>query len=363
MDKLVFLLAGYLATKIVAPRLFVIDVAYIALVAYITYGVSPVSAILSLPFFLGVAMVGRGRFVSEAGTASALAITGIYLMAQEAAYLKALGFAVATISPAVLLPTLGDRGSLEGLLRYLVISTAANAFMVIGLATRPVYTDFGNFFITLALAVELGTVPMFMWLVDVYTRSSPAGLVALASLPKLAVGFALLYIAPQPPAAVMSVVGALSMLVGNLGALTSRDLRKVFAYSTVAHAGFAFFAYPLDPRVAFWLIYVDTMGKMALFYNLDRGSSRWAAVLLTLNQVGIPPILGFWPKLYLLAHTAASLGLLPAAYVLANIVLTAPYYFRVMMSLPDGAAHFPKVTATMLATLGVLAPLWFLYLS
>ncbi|MFN3803761.1 MAG: proton-conducting transporter membrane subunit [Pyrobaculum sp.] len=363
MDKLVFFLAGYLAIKLAAPRLFVLDVVYIALVAYILHGQSPISVILSLPFLLGVAMVGRGRFVPEAGTASVLAITGVYLMAQDAAYLKALGFAVATISPAVLLPTLGDRGSLEGLFRYLIMSTVANALMVIGLATRPVYIDFGNFFITLALAVELGAAPVFMWLVDVYTRSSPAGLVALASLPKLAAGFALLYIAPQPPAAVLYVVGALSMLVGNLGALTSRDLRKVLAYSTVAHAGFALFAYPLDPRVAFWLIYADAMGKMALFYNLDRGSSRWTAVLLALNQVGIPPILGFWPKLYLLAYTAASLGPLPAVYVLANIVLTAPYYFRVMMSLPDGTALFPKVTATTLAAVGVLAPLWFLYLS
>lgn len=362
MDSIAILLAVYLAIKILIPRLYVLDVFYIAIISYLLHGIST-AVILIIPFLFGVVMLSRGKFVSEAGTASALAITGVYLMTQDPSYLKAVGFALATLSPAVLLPTLGDRGSLEGLFRYLVISTIANAFIITGLALRPIYGDFGNFLILLAIATELGAVPMFLWLIDVYGRSSPAGLVALASLPKLGVGFALIYITPEAPPVVLYTLGALSMLVGNLGALTSQDLRKVLAYSTVAHAGFALFAYPLNLYIALLLIYADAMGKMGLFYHLDRGSTRWSAITLAIHQIGIPPMLGFWPKLYLLIYTATSLGLIAAAYVLVNIVLSAPYYFRVMTTLPEGTAYFPKTVSIALATLGVLAPLWLLYLS
>ncbi len=361
MDSIALVLAVYLAVKILTPRLWVLDVFYIALVLYLLF--NAVAVIFAVPFLLGIVMLSRGKFTTDAGTASALAATGVFFMAQDPSYLKAVGFALATLSPAVLLPTLGDRGSLEGLFRYLVISTIANAFVVTGLALRPVYGDLGNFLILLAIATELGAVPMFLWLVDVYGRSSPAGLVALASLPKLGAGFALVNMTPQAPHVVWYALGALSMLVGNLGALTSQDLRKVFAYSTVAHAGYALFAYPLNPNVALLLIYADALGKMGLFYHLDRGSPQWSAIALAVHQIGIPPMLGFWPKLYLLIYAAASLGLAAAVYILANIVMSVPYYFRVMATLPGGTASFPKSVSLAVVALGVSAPLWLLYLS
>ncbi len=361
MDIVIYITI-YIILKILVKKSWPIDFVYIALVAYLLYGPSLHTVVLALPFLLGVVMLSRGKLIYEAGTASAIAFTGVYLMAQEPAYMKALGFAMASIAPAALLPTLGDRGSLEGLFRYLIISTAANGFMITGLALRDMYPDFGNFFISLAIAIELGAVPMFLWVVDVYSRSAAAGLAALASLPKLAAAYAFVFIKPAGPDLVFYTIGALSMIVGNLGALTSHDLRKVFAYSTVAHAGFALFAYPLSQWLAFLLVFADVLGKMALFNHLDKGSARWGAAVLVSNQIGIPPVLGFWPKLYLIVYTAVTLGTAAAIYILINIVLTVPYYFRAMSSLPPGQAMFPKVAASLLVFIGVIAPLWISYL-
>lgn len=362
METVIYIFAAYLLAKILYSRLWPLDVVYISVVAYFLYGLNPYAAALALPFFLGVAMLSRGKLTQEAGTASAVAITGIYLMAQDPVYMKALGFAMASLAPAVLLPTLSDRGSLEGLFRYLIISAASNSFIISGLVLRGLYPDFGNFLITLGIATELGAVPMFLWVVDVYSRSAAAGLAALASLPKLAAAYAFVFIRPEAPHLVFYVIGGLSMLIGNLGALTSYDLRRVFAYSTVAHAGFALFAYPLNSWLAFLLVFADALGKMALFYHLDRGSSRWGAAVLVSNQIGIPPVLGFWPKLYLVIYVAAALGPAAAIYVLLNIVMSVPYYFRAMSSLPPGASVFPKATAVALSVLGAAAPLWIIYL-
>jgi len=353
-------------TAYVVVRLFLrgawpLDVVYIsALAVYKAAGGWPptLAAVYTLPYLLGVAMVTQGKLAKEAGMAAAVSYTGVLLIATGVAHLQLLGFAMATLAPAALLPTMGDRGSLEGLFRYLVISSIAVSFMAVGLATRPDYPEFGDFFIFMAVAAELGAVPLHLWVPDVYGRSRPAGLAALASLPKLAAGFALLYVRPEVGALAAYGLGALSMLVGNLGALTSGDLRRVLAYSTVAHAGFALFAYPLSPQVALLLIMADALGKMALFNHLEAGSGRWAAYLLAMNQIGVPPALGFWPKLYLLLLAAYTLGPHVGVYLLANIALSVPYYFRVARDLPSGVGPVAAAIAVVLTAASAGAPLW-----
>jgi len=156
-------------------------------------------------------------------------------------------------------------------------------------------------------------------------------------------------------------LGALSMLIGNLGALTSTDLRRILAYSTVAHSGFAVFIYPLQPEVALALVLADAFGKLGLFYAMYAGTSPWAAKTLAIHQIGLPPLFGFWPKMLLVLITAERLGWGPALYVLANVVMVAPYYFRLMDQLPASRSGVPPLVAAVVVALGVVAPLWFIY--
>jgi len=356
----------YILTLYFAARLLIgfsrwslaADAAFIAYVGWALWGATPL-ALLALPFYLGIAAVGGGVFRYYAGLASALTLSGVYLMFQQAPYLKAFGFVLAILSPAALLSTVRDRGSLEGVFRYLVISAFASAFLFIGMGQRG--SPLGEVFLLLAVALELGVVPMFLWVPDVYGRAHPAGLAILASLPKLSAAFALLAIKPAPPAALPLALGALSMLIGNLGALTSADLRRVLAYSTVAHSGFALFAYSLSPEVALTLVLADALGKLGLFYALAAGGPAWSNRVLAIHQIGLPPFFGFWPKMLLVLVTAERLGWAPALYVLANIVLVAPYYFRLMDSMPVGRSGMPPLVAAVVVALGVVAPLWFIY--
>ncbi|MEZ0319834.1 MAG: proton-conducting transporter membrane subunit [Pyrobaculum sp.] len=357
MDLLVALLvAGYAALRVVV-RFVYVDLVYISALAYLAYSLGRLDlAAFSSVYILATVMVAKGKFTGQAGMASALSYTGAILISSGLPHLQALGFAMATMAPALLLVTEADRGSLEGLFRYLVISTVVTNFLIIGLSTRG--GTFGEFFILMAVIAEMGAAPLYVWVVDVYGRSSPAGLAALASLPKLAAGFVLMYVAPELPPAAFYAVGAVSMLLGNLGALTSGDLRRVLAYSTVAHAGFALFAYPLSPAVSVLLILADAVGKMALFSHLSAGSARWPAVVMAMNQIGIPPALGFWPKLLIIVLTAQHLGPVAAAYLLGNVVLSVPYYFRVARDLPEGALRFPAAVAVFTTVAGAAAPLW-----
>ncbi len=361
VDYVHFILATYFAARVLAGFkrwLLAADVTYITFISIYMWSTTPLLA-LALPFFLGVGAVGVGVFSNYAGLASALSIYGIYLMFQPEPHLQALGFVLAILSPAALLPTARDRGSLEGLFRYLVISAFASAFLFIGLGHRG--SPLGEVFLLLAVALELGVAPMFLWVPDVYGRSHPAGLAILASLPKLSAAFALLAFRPAPPATLAFVLGGLSMAVGNLGALTSVDLRRILAYSTVAHSGFAVFIYPLHPEVALALVLADAFGKLGLFYAMATGAPTWVGKTLAIHQIGLPPLFGFWPKMLLVLITAERLGWGPALYVLVNVVLVAPYYFRLMDQLPTGRSALPVLVAATVVSLGVVAPLWLIY--
>ncbi|AET33527.1 proton-conducting transporter membrane subunit [Pyrobaculum ferrireducens] len=359
MDPLIYILPAYIIARLYIPRASLLDAAYIAALAIWTAKTNILLTLLAIPYILAVFVLDRGKLAPYAGFASAVSYTGIYLIAagQEAPHIAALGFVMAAAAPATLLPVLDDEGSLGGLFRYLLISAISTSMLISGLALRGTWGDVGNMLLFLAIATELGAVPMYMWVVDVYGRSSPAGLALLASLPKIAAAAALVYLKPAVPQAVSLAVGALSMLIGNLGALTSHDLRRVLAYSTVAHSGFALFAYVLSPGLALALVFADAVGKMALFRQLDGGGSRWEALLLVMNQIGIPPVLGFWPKLYLLLAATHVLGTAAGLFVLANIVMSVPYYIRVFHTLPGGVLGFLHAAVVILA-LGLVPFAW-----
>ncbi len=359
--EVIYILAVYLAARLLigfSRWSLAADAVFITYISWALWGATPL-ALLALPFYLGIAAVGSGVFRYYAGLASALSLSGVYLMFQQELYLKAFGFVLAILATAALLPTVRDRGSLEGFFRFLVISAFASAFLFIGMGQRG--SLLGEAFLLLAIALELGVAPMFLWVPDVYGRAHPAGLAILASLPKLSAAFAFLAIKPAPPAALPLALGVLSMLIGNLGALTSADLRRILAYSTVAHSGFAIFAYPLNPEVALALVLADAFGKLGLFYAMATGASVWSNRALAIHQIGLPPLFGFWPKMLLILITAEKLGFAPALYVLVNVALVAPYYFRLMDQMPVGRSEVPLLVAAIVVALGVVAPLWFIY--
>jgi len=132
----------YILTLYFAARLLIgfsrwslaADAAFITYICWALWGATPLT-LLALPFYLGIAAVGGGVFRYYAGLASALSLSGVYLMFQQAPYLKAFGFVLAILSPAALLSTARAEGALRGF-RYLVISAFASAFLFIGIGQR-----------------------------------------------------------------------------------------------------------------------------------------------------------------------------------------------------------------------------------
>ncbi len=200
--------------------------------------------------------------------------------------------------------------------------------------------------IAIGLGFKIAAAPLHFWAPDVYEAAPAPSAAFIASTSKIASFFLLFQIAAIAllPAAgsaalrhpargwvpVLAILSVASMLVGNLGALRQLSLRRLVAYSAVAHAGYmliAICAHTPDSLSAL-LYYVVTyaLGTVGLFAVIScveedsssdllpalAGLSRRSPVLagalaiFILSLAGIPPLAGFFAKFYLFAAALQS---------------------------------------------------------
>lgn len=277
------------------------------------------------------------------------------------------------------------RQALEAGIKYLILASASAGFLLFGMAL--IYADRGTLSFSsilnlsldgsslalllpgIALSVtgigfKLGVVPFHLWTPDVY-QGAPAPVAAfVATTSKTAVaGLLLRYLlaGTQQSRAVfflLSVMAVASMCAGNLLALRQDNVKRVLAYSSIAHFGYilvaflagstitaaaiAFYlvAYTVTLLAAFGIVTVlstpeddaeDLEEYRGLFWRRPVLASVFTAVLLSL--AGIPATMGFVGKFYILASGAnASAWPLMIVLVLTSVIGLF-YYLRIVVTL------------------------------
>jgi NADH-quinone oxidoreductase subunit N len=267
---------------------------------------------------------------------------------------------------------------------------------------------FGVVFIVAGLGFKLGAVPFHMWVPDVYHGAPTAVTVMIGSVPKLAaLAFVLRLLveglgAPALLAEwqnMLAILALLSMAVGNVTAIAQTNLKRMLAYSTIAHMGFMLlgilagtkegYSAAMFYAVVYALMSLGAFGMILLlsregfeadslddFKGLNQ-RDRWYAFLMLLlmfSLAGLPIMLGFWAKLAVLqAAFAAGYTVLVVAAVILSLI-GAFYYLRVikLMYFDDpvdsapiaaGADQRVLITANGLAVLILgIVPGWLLAL-
>jgi NADH-quinone oxidoreductase subunit N len=206
-------------------------------------------------------------------------------------------------------------------------------------------------------------VPFHMWTPDVY-HGSPTPVSGFMSVGAKAAGFAALLrvfftifpsLAPQL-VPIIAVLAALTMVLGNVVAVSQSNIKRMLAYSSIAHAGyltmalvafgknslasivFYLFSYALTSLGAWAVVTAveqpDGKGsEIEHFAGLGKKSPLLAATMAVfmLTFIGIPPMLGFWGKLYLF-RTALEAGYLWLVILgLLTSLVSAWYYLRVIV--------------------------------
>ena len=323
-----------------------------------------------------------------------------------------------------------DRRSGEAALKYLIYGGVASGAMIygmswiFGLTGSMSYSGIAQgiaglgpesrsalylaFVLVLAgFGYKIAVVPFHMWAPDVYT-GAPLPVTAFLAVGSKAAGFAILLrffyfgvlprgamaIAAIPLVPLGSVICLVTMTLGNLAALSQTNMKRLLAYSSISHAGYAFLGfvafaqngvqavlvylvvYYVMNLGAFWvvLLILNETGRedMEAYRGLAWRGGAVPAVALTVflaSLAGLPPMAGFIGKLYVFAAGIESkLYLLVLAGAL-NSVISLYYYWRIVRTmfldmplLHDAPVRVSAGGAGVLAVLSVVTVvlgLWF----
>jgi NADH-quinone oxidoreductase subunit N len=273
--------------------------------------------------------------------------------------------------------------STEAGLKYFVLSALSSGILLYGITLVYGYTGhtgfdaiasaltgaerqlglvFGLVLVLAGVAFKISAVPFHMWTPDVYEGAPTPVTAFFASAPKMAAMALMVRVTMTPfqPIGpdwqqIIVFVSIGSMALGSFAAIGQRNIKRMMAYSSIGHIGFALVGLAANTEAGirgvaiYMLIYlVMTLGTFAFILAMRRkdgnveqigdltglaGTNPMMATVLTLlmfSLAGIPPLAGFWAKWYVfLAAINAGLYGLAVIGVLMSVV-AAYYYLRII---------------------------------
>ena len=233
---------------------------------------------------------------------------------------------------------------------------------VVGLEDRNMVLILGLVFVIVGIAFKLGAVPFHMWVPDVYEGAPTSVTLFIGSAPKIAAFGMLMRLLVDGLSGMQAdwtsmlvILSVLSMGVGNIIAIAQTNLKRMLAYSTIAHVGFLFLGITAGSSAGysasmFYIIVYAFMslGAFAMIVLLGRSGfeadriedfkglndrNPWYAFLmliLMMSMAGVPPFLGFWAKWSVLREVVAAEMTWLAVVAVVFSIIGAFYYLRVI---------------------------------
>ncbi|ORE95851.1 NADH:ubiquinone oxidoreductase subunit N [Stappia sp. 22II-S9-Z10] len=257
---------------------------------------------------------------------------------------------------------------------------------------------FGLVFVMAGLAFKVSAVPFHMWTPDVYEGAPSPVTAFLAAAPKvaaMALFTRVVFSAFEPISTdwqqIVIFLSIMSMVLGAFAAIGQTNIKRLMAYSSIGHMGYALVGLAAgSPEgvtgvVVYMTIYmITTLGTFACILGMRRAdegmvedisdlaglvrTKPWMAAAFTLllfSLAGIPPLVGFFAKFYVFL-AAVKADLIPLAIIgVLSSAVSAFYYLRVIkiMMFDDPRDRFEPMAGelrTVLAVAGAFSLLFFL---
>jgi NADH-quinone oxidoreductase subunit N len=342
-----------------------------------------VTLLISLDYFEGNASHSGEYFALIAFSA-----VGMMLMTCATELLVVfVGLEISSISTYIMCGfRKGSAAGAESSIKYFLLGSFATAFFLYGIAlafgatgstsiaaiaqglsttTTPRLAFLALAMILIGLGFKVSAAPFHVWTPDVY-QGAPSPVVGFMSTAPKAAAFAVLlritFSAFGPMehrwAVLMWVLAALSMTIGNLGALLQRDVKRMLAYSSIAHAGYILVAFTAlhSDGIAAACFYTATYAAMQVGafavvtqvtgYNeqirttddytglgLRRPILAAFLALFLISLIGIPFTGGFFGKFYVFSATIHANNVWLAVIGLLNSGVACFYYLRLLVAL------------------------------
>ena len=295
-----------------------------------------------------------------------------------------LGLELMTLSTYAMVASHRDSSEAsEAAMKYFVMGAVASAFMLFGMSlvyggaatleigqiadamvdSPSLLFGMGLVFMVSGIAFKLGAVPFHMWIPDVYQGAPTSVTAYIGSIPKVAAfGMVMRILVEALPGLednwmlMLIMLSVLSMALGNITAIVQSNIKRLLAYSAIAHIGYfllgmiAGTADGYSASMFYILVYaLTTIAGFGMIIFMSRAGyecdtlddfkglwqrSPWYALMMLMtimSMAGVPPFVGFWPKLeVIMAVINADKGLVWLA-ILAMVfsIIGAFVYLRI----------------------------------
>ncbi|GJM04302.1 MAG: NADH-quinone oxidoreductase subunit N [marine bacterium B5-7] len=314
------------------------------------------------------------------------AVLGMMIMASAYSLLSVyLGLELLSLSLYAMVAMQRDsKTAPEAAMKYFVLGAIASGMLLYGISmiygltgsldlltiaerinvddANHMYLVYGMIFLIIGIAFKLGAAPFHMWVPDVYQGAPTSVTLFISTAPKLAafaMAMRVLVDGLMPLVSdwqsILMILAVLSMATGNIIAIAQTNMKRMLAYSTIAHVGFLFlgliagttsgFSGSMFYIISYALMSLGAFGMIILlgrsgfeadmlddFKGLSDRSPWFAFVMLCImfSMAGVPPFLGFWSKWFVLKELVASGFVELAAIAVLFSIIGAYYYLRII---------------------------------
>ncbi len=354
-------------------------------------------------------LIGRNLFQGEFFVLVLFALLGMMVMISAHHFLVLyLGLEILSLSLYALVALHRDSAvATEAAMKYFVLGALASGMLLYGISMlygatgaldietmartlregveAPMVVVLGLVFVVAGLAFKLGAAPFHMWVPDVYQGAPTPVTLFIGTAPKLAsFAFAMRLLAEalQPLLAdwrdMLMILAILSMLVGNVAAIAQTNIKRMLAYSAIAHMGFMLLGIlsgtinGYSSAMFYVLTYVAMgLGSFGIILLLARegfeaenledfkglnARNPWYAFLMLLfmfSLAGIPPTVGFYAKLSVL-EAVVKIGHTWLAVVAVLLSLVGAFYYLRIVKLMYFDAPVDQAPVAPQADVGLL---------
>jgi len=350
-----------------------------------------------------------------------LALTGVYAASMSGNILTLLSaWVLSSIASYTVVALAKDPSSAEGAAKYAIMGSASSTLLFLGVTLFFAITGglavngtltlnieqvvlAATVFLLASIGFKMGVFPFQGWLPDTYGGSHPSLIALVSGVAKCLAIVTLLKFSYLLSSAcqywlpLIALLSILTMFYGNLGALVQESAQRLLAYSSIAHAGYLLVGFaalsPLKGMVREWALAglamhfaAYSIGKAGVFLALTviRGeggvkledlkglgkADPWLAgsfTVLLLSLMGMPPLIGFWGKLFLFASVVFATPWL-TLIALLNTAISVAYYVRIIKAMyfekgeaevkvKEGPARIAVIVAAILSLVLGLGPI------
>nr|AAT37230.1 NADH dehydrogenase subunit 2 [Desmognathus ochrophaeus] len=266
-------------------------------------------------------------------------------------FLAWIGLELNTLAIIPIMSKMNHPRSTEAAIKYFLIQSMASALLLFATTLNAWYTGEWTIInmqtqtplllLMTALMIKLAVAPFHMWLPDVIQGLDLMTCLILSTWQKLAPMALMIQISSEINTTLLMLLGTMSLLIGGWGGLNQPQLRKMMAYSSIAHLGWmmivmSYYSNLTILNLMIYLLLTTSMFLMMMKFlstNINKMASSWmknlsltsTMIIILMSLGGLPPLSGFLPKWLILEEIIKQN--IPLATIAAMSTLLSLFFY------------------------------------